>query len=251
MIGKTKPTAPIKASTQEFVEIETVKNDILMFKDNSCCIIIAPETTNFDLLSQDEQNGMIYAYASLLNSLSFPIQISIISKRTSVTIYLGKLDEKIKLQTSQVLKNRLVNYKEFIKNLIKQNTVLEKSFYFVIPFFALELGVKSKVTTDYVITRAKTALYPKRDHLLRLLKKTGLGGKVLLEKEIVELFYNLYNQDGPATKLASLDNYTDTISTAEAKIQPKLDNLPEKEATDNLKTETQDINTNSSTLSHI
>lgn len=255
MNKQIKPTAPIKASTQDFVEIEAIKDDILMFKDNSCCVIIAAGTTNFDLLSEDEQHGMIYAYASLLNSLSFPIQICIISKRTSVTSYLALLDEKIKLQTIDVLKNRLESYKDFIKNLIKQNTVLEKNFYFVIPFFALELGAKIKVAKEYVIARAKTALYPKRDHLLRLLKKTGLGGKVLAQQEIVELFFNLYNQDGVATKLASPESYTDIISTASDTISTRSEEdknqTGSKGPIEEIKSQIDSIDINSSKIGQI
>lgn len=218
MTRKVKPTAPIKASTQDFVEIEAVKDDILMFKDNSCCIIIAAGTTNFDLLSKEEQLSIINDYASLLNSLSFPIQISILSKRTSIVSYLDKLDEKIRVQNSEVLRNRLINYADFIKNLIKQNAVLEKNYYFVIPFFALELGIKTKVTKEYVITRAKTSLYPKKDHLLRLLKKSGLGGKVLKDQEIIELFYTLYNPASPSLKLSSMESYTSVLSVGSEKI---------------------------------
>lgn len=214
MAKSVKPTSPIKASTQDFVEIEAVKDDILMLKDNSCCVIISPGTTNFGLLSQEEQQSMIYSYASLLNSLSFPIQIVILSRRMSITTYLANLDKKIGTQTEPILNKRLISYKDFIQNLIKKNTVLEKTFYFVIPFFSLELGVKTKVNKEYIFTRAKNALYPKKDHLLRLLNKAGLGGKVLYSQEIVELFYNLYNVSAVGYKLGPVEGYTDVVATA-------------------------------------
>jgi hypothetical protein len=54
-------------------------------------------------------------------------------------------------------------------------------------------------------------LYPKRDHLLRLLKKTGLGGRALFEQEIAELYYNLYNPSSTGRKLAPIKNYTDVV----------------------------------------
>lgn len=213
-----KPTSPIKASTQDFIEIEAIKDDILMLKDMSCCIIIKSGATNFGLLSEEEQRSMIYSYAGLLNSLSFPIQVLILSKKMDISSYLDYIDIKIANQADEVIKKRLVNYKEFIKTIVKKNTILEKSFYFTIPFSPLEMGIKAsagkKFNTEYVITRAKTALYPKRDHMMRLLKKAGLGGVILKEQEIAEIFYNLYNPSASGQKLAPIKSYTTIVSTA-------------------------------------
>lgn len=212
-----KPTSPIKSSTQEFVDLEFVKEDIAIFKDNSASIIIACGTTNFGLLSQEEQNAMIYAYSGMLNSLSFPIQILILSKKMDISSYLDYLDLKIKKQNNDNLKTRLINYAEFIKTITKKNTILEKKFYFTIPFSPLELGIEGarngRINRQYIFTKSKVALYPKKDHLLRLLKKAGLGGHVMYEQEIVELFYNLYNPSPSGRKLAPIDSYTNIIST--------------------------------------
>lgn len=213
-----KPTSPIKSSTQDFIEIEAVFEDVVMMKDYSCAVLIEAGTTNFGLLSEEEQNALIYSYASLLNSLSFPVQISIISKRMDISSYLSYLEEKLASQKSELLRKRLITYTEFIKAMVKKSTILEKNFYFVIPFSPLELGLasntKRKLEKDYVFTRAKTALYPKRDHLLRLLKKAGLGGRVLYEQEISEIMYNLYNPTDTGRKLSALKSYTDIILTS-------------------------------------
>lgn len=212
-----KPTAPVKSSTQNFVEIEAAKDDILMLKDLSCCTIIEAGAVNFGLLAEEEQQATIYSYGSLLSSLSFAIQIVILSKKMDISSYLDYLDEKVKSQTDSFLNSQLIEYREFIKNIVTKNTILEKNFYFVIPFSPLEMGVtaatKGKIRKEYVFARAKTALYPKRDHLLRLLKKTGLGGRVLFEQEIVELYYNLYNPSATGRKLAPVKNYTDIVLT--------------------------------------
>lgn len=213
-----KITSPIKASTQDFIEIETVKNDILLLKNYSACTIVNSGTVNFTLLSEDEQSAIIYSYASLLNSLSFPVQILILSKKMDISSYLKHIDIKINLQINSNLKQRLLNYQEFIKNIVKKNTMLEKKFYFVIPFSPLEMGIagvsKKNFTKEYVVARAKISLYPKRDHLLRLLKKANLNGRILYEQEIIELFYNLYNPSSIGRKLGSpVKSYGDVILT--------------------------------------
>ncbi len=63
---------------------------------------------------------MIYAYAELLNSLSFPVQILILSKKMDISSYLDYLDDHINKQPQELIRNRLINYKEFIKNIIKK-----------------------------------------------------------------------------------------------------------------------------------
>ena len=212
-----KPTSPIKATTQTFIEIEDIRDDILLLKDFSAATIIEVGAVNFWLLSVEEQSSMIYSYAGLLNSLSFPTQILIISKKMDISSYLEYLEGKI-IKQRDLMKQRLTSYREFIKTIVKKNSVLEKRFFFAIPFSPLEMGVSgvntSGLNKEYVVTRAKTSLYPKRDHLLRLLAKTGLRATILQKQELTELFYNLYNPSATGRLLAPIDSYTDVISTS-------------------------------------
>lgn len=210
-----KPTAPIKSTTQNFVEIEDVRDDILLLRDFSACIVIEVGAVNFWLLSQEEQASIIYAYASLLNSLSFPVQILILSKKMDISSYMDYLNGKVKTQQNAIIKNRLLSYQDYIKTVVKRNSVLEKRFFFSVPFNPLELGVSGMnakgMNREYVISRAKTSLYPKRDHLLRLLAKVGLRALVLQRQELVDLYYNLYNPSSTGRQLAPVESYTDVI----------------------------------------
>ena len=211
----TKPTSPVKASTQSFIEIEEIKDDVVLMKDFSAATVVEVGAVNFWLLSTEEQSSMIYAYSELLNSLSFPIQILIVSKKIDVSTYLDYLEEKINKQTVDILQKRMVGYREFIKSIIKINTVLEKRFFFIVPFSPLEMGIiganPNSLNKEYVFTRAKTALYPKRDNLLRLITKIGLRGSVLQRQELTELYYNLYNPSATGRRLAPIESYTDVI----------------------------------------
>jgi hypothetical protein len=214
----TKPTSPVKASTQSFIEVEEIKDDIILMKDFSASVVIEVGAVNFWLLSTEEQSSIIYAYAGLLNSLSFPVQILIISKKMDISSYLDYLEEKINKQGSQILKTRLIGYRDFIKNIVKKNTVLEKRFFFVVPFSPLELGVSGanpgSLNKEYVLSRAKTSLYPKRDNLLRLIAKIGLRGSILQRQDLTELFYNLYNPSSTGRRLAPVESYTDVIMSS-------------------------------------
>lgn len=217
MPKKTKTTSPLKSTTQKFIEIEEIIDDIILLQDKSACTVIEVGAVNFFLLSTEEQQSLIYAYGGLLNSLSFPVEILIMSNKMDISSYLEYVKGKILTTSSDVVKSRLESYREFIKNVVKKNTVLEKRFFFVVPFSPLEMGAKglqtSKIKKEYLASRAKTALYPKRDHLLRLLSRLGLKSTILGKQQLTELFYNLYNPSSTGKQLAPVDSYTDTVLT--------------------------------------
>src|SRR3990167_898355 len=109
----------IHSTTQDFIEIVDISDDIVFFKSGYACMVIEVSSVNFFLLSADEQNARIYGYMSMLNSLSFPIQIMIVSKRIDLAAYLGLLDQKITSVANPRIKEHLQLYKEFIQELIK------------------------------------------------------------------------------------------------------------------------------------
>lgn len=196
---------PIRSTTQEFLEIEDIKNDLLLLSDGSCVTIIETTAVNFGLLSEKEQEALIFAYSGLLNSLSFPVQIYLHSKHKDISGYLQKLTLAETQQKNPILASRIERYREFISSTVKERNVLDKKFYLVIPFSALELGVTNVSTLvrkrglpypkEYILNRAKTVLTPKRDHLLRQLSRLGLKGSQLTNQKLIELFHDIYNQE--------------------------------------------------------
>lgn len=197
-------TQTIKGSTQQFVEIEDIKDDVLLLRDGSAALIIETTAVNFGLLSESEQDATIFAYAALLNSLSFPIQIIVRSKKMDISSYLASLDEKIQGQTNEALRKEMQLYRKFIEATIKDNNVLDKKFYIVIPFSKLELGVGGALPRvkkglpfdrNYIVEKAKNALYPKRDHIIRQLARLSLKAMPLSTPRLATLFYEIFNPD--------------------------------------------------------
>jgi hypothetical protein len=222
-----QPTsAPIRASTQEFIEIEDIMDDILILRDGSAALVVETAAVNFGLLSEEEQDALIYAYASFLNSLSFPLQIVILSKRMDISSYIELITQTEEKQLNLTIKERLRRYREFILSIVKANKVLEKKFYLVLLFSSLEMGVKGAVrgrkklpfSKDYIISRAKTSLFPKRDHLLRQIGRIGIKGRQLTTQELVELFYNIYNPTTTGQKLGEISGYTKPLVEGLGKI---------------------------------
>lgn len=225
-----QPTSvPIRATTQEFLEIEDIVDDIIIHQNGSAALIIETTAVNFGLLSEEEQDALIYAYASFLNSLSFPLQVVILSKRMDISSYIEFIAAEEEKQSNPIIKERIRRYRDFILSTVKENKVLEKKFYLVIPFSALELGIKDAFSVsykkkklpfskDYILSRAKTSLFPKRDHILRQLGRIGLKGRQLATQDLVERFYNIYNPTLTGEKLGEISGYTKSMVEGISKI---------------------------------
>src|SRR3989339_1646213 len=104
----------IVATTQDHLDIETIQNDLVILKTGICSMLIETSAINFGLLSEEEQDAIIYAYAGLLNSLSFPIQIVIKSEKKDISAYLELLGLQEKQLKNHVLKDRMSKYRQVI-----------------------------------------------------------------------------------------------------------------------------------------
>jgi len=199
---------PVRASTQEHLPIEDIQNNLVILKDGSCAMVLKVSSLNFDLLSEKEQDAIMNAYGALLNSLSFPIQIVIRSQKKDISSYLEILKtQEEKTKTNPLLKNLISSYQKFVAEMVKKNNVLDKKFYVVIPFSSLELGVTSTLTSmikprknlpyskEDILQKAQLSLNPKRDHLIKLFSRIGLSAKQLETKELISLFYEIYNNE--------------------------------------------------------
>jgi hypothetical protein len=198
---------PIRSSTQKLTEIVDINHDLVMYSDGSCSLAVTTSAVNFGLLSEKEQDAIIFTYAGLLNSLSFPIQILIRTQHKDIASYLHLLADQQDKQTNPKLKQSIKDYREFVAATVKEKDVLDKKFYIVIPFSALELGVSTKVlfgsrkrglpyAKDYIYERALMVLTPKRDHIIRLLARVGLRANQLTGIQLTKLFFSIYNPGG-------------------------------------------------------
>jgi hypothetical protein len=204
----TNKIIPIKSSTQAFTEIETINNDIVMFVDGSCSLVLSTSAVNFGLLSEKEQDVLIGAYAGLLNSLSFPIELLVRTQHKDVTVYLKLLEEREQKQANPKLAKSIHDYRLFVAATVKEKDVLDKKFYIIIPFSSLELGPSPGVLFGskkrglpypkaYIFEKALTVLNPKRDHVVRLLGRVGIQAHQLSNEQLVRLFFTAYNADVP------------------------------------------------------
>lgn len=208
---------PIKSTTQLFTEIESIENNIMLYSDGSCSLVISASAVNFGLLSESEQDAIISSYAGLLNSLSFPIELLIRTQHKDVTAYLRLLEEQERKQTNPKLAKSIHDYRLFVAATVKEKDVLDKKFFIVIPFSSLELGASASVffgnkkrglpyQKQYIFEKALAALNPKRDHVVRLLNRLGLQAHQLNNEQLARLMFVTYNAGVPAPDDETIKN---------------------------------------------
>ena len=224
----------IRATTQDHVDIEDIVDDIVILKDGSGCLILQANSINFDLLSEVEQEATIYAYAAILNSLTYPIQILIHSERKDISEYLRLIKMYEDRQSSKILKEQIRRYRHFVEETVERNNVLDKKYYVIIPFTNLELGASKALFSSlggkkglpfekkYILEQARNHLFPKRDHLFRQFGRLGIRLRQLTTPELIELFYRTYNPESSGQKLAPTEAYTTPIVQGPANLAENL-----------------------------
>ncbi len=224
----------LQSTTQKYLELFDITNDVIILQDGSVSMVLNSTAINFDLYSEEEQDAAIYAYAALLNSLSFPIEIVIRSQKKDVTSYLDLLKDAEVKAYNPVNKKNIREYRQFVEELVQERNVLEKKFYIIITYSALEAGIISgstfipgmtnKKTADTldktsVLEKALTNLEPRREHLIHQFARIGLFLQQLKTQELIQLFYTIYNPD--TTKGIRLGTSTDySHPLVEANIPP-------------------------------
>jgi hypothetical protein len=203
------PDTPIIVSSQEHLPIADICEDVVLYKDGGVALIMESTSLNFSLLSEKEQEAVIAAYAALLNSLSFSIQIFVQTQRKDISSYMKYLDESAKKITNPKLYRLMQAYRKFILESVKKKNVLGKRFYVVLPFSPLELGIVKSIGSitkgrralpypkSYIIKKAKVILYPRRDHLVRQMGRLSIKLRQLATNELIELFRGIYDPRPP------------------------------------------------------
>ncbi len=196
------------ASTQQHLDIYDIDQGLIILKNGGARLVLSCTAVNFNLLSEVEQDAIIASYSGLLNSLSFPIQVVVRSKKMDISFYIDQLKTVEKEQTNRFLKKRIASYRSYVEQLISKGEVLDKSFYVVIPYQEMLLTSpesplrklfpgRKKVgfNKSAILKKAKIQLEPKKEHLIKQFNKIGIKTRQLNTQELIELFYDIYNPD--------------------------------------------------------
>lgn len=128
--GKKSPSM----GTQIFLPFSEIHDDTVILKNGGVRAILRTTSLNFNLKSEEEQNALTFGYQSFINSLEFPIQIVVRSRKMDIDKYVEGLQAKQKLQTNPLLQKQTNEYIDFIGKLVEYADIMEKDFLVVIPF---------------------------------------------------------------------------------------------------------------------
>ena len=208
-----KQKGPI--STQNTLLFSEMRENMIIMSDGSFRAVVECESINFDLMSSREREGIEFSYQNFINSLYFPIQVLIRSRRVDIGPYLDRLAEIRRNQDNMLLNVLMDDYMDFIDILAQEANIMDKSFYVVVPYYpageenafkqqtkglfnSFFSGKKEATVTkidQVTYTKAKDEIKNRIDSVMNGLFQMGVKSWQLNTRQLGELFYTSYIPD--------------------------------------------------------
>lgn len=199
----------IGVSTQQYLDIAEIKDDVVIMKDGTLRAVILVSSINFALKSEDEQNAVINSYVMFLNNLNFMLEIVIQSRELDIDNYISYLEEKAKQQINKLLKLQTEEYVEYIKELTSMGKIMNKRFFVVVPynplsdkqkgfFSLLREAIKpasSIKLKEKSFRRYQDMMDRRLDSVMGGLSSMGVSVARLDTQSLIELYYKTYNPE--------------------------------------------------------
>ena len=199
-----------EANTRQFVEIQEIRNDVLILKDGSLRQIIKVGSTNFELKSQDEQLAVLQNFRNFLNSLDFSVEIMIMSRKLNINKYLAFINESAENQQNELLRIQTVDYSKFVQELTQLANIMAKDFFLAIPFYISPKVSKGIGETFKSVFKPSTVVKEMKpedfeSYRIQLSQRVnlvfenvagmGLAPKPMEQDGLINLYYRLYNPE--------------------------------------------------------
>ncbi len=195
--------------SQNLIKISEIRDGVIVLTDGTMRAIMMVSSVNFALKSENEQNAIVYAYQDFINALDFPIQISISSRKMDITAYIEQVKVLKEKQQNELLRLQMVEYINFVEQMVKDGNIMSKTFFVTIPFSVTQnkkegptgrflKGFKGAtgqkvVLRDEEFDHYRTQLFQRVEQIAIGLQGIGLRVVPLQTPELLELFYNVYN----------------------------------------------------------
>jgi len=197
-----------KNSTLNFVQVAEIRDGTLILREGQMRAILAVSSANFALKSSNEQEIIIGTFQGILNSLEFPIQILVQSRRLDLDPYIEKLRQLEDKQTNDLLRVKMQEYIEYIRQMLQEVNIMNKEFYVIVGYEPVNLKedlfgrffralnpsryIRQK-QEDFVLNR-KT-LMSRADQIASKFSGLDLKVDLLNTEQLIALLYNSYNPD--------------------------------------------------------
>lgn len=190
------------SATQQFVPIEHIRDGIITLKNGELRAVLMTSSLNLSLKGDDEQQAILLQFQSLLNSLEFPIQFFIQSRRLNIKPYMDLLESRSGEVVEDLLKIQIKEYMGFIRKFAEETNIMTKHFFIVVPY--LPPGVASGTRSSFgvgsqkddggvLFETSRTQLEQRVATVSQGLARFGVRAQKLGTEEVVELFYKLFN----------------------------------------------------------
>jgi type IV secretory pathway VirB4 component len=201
------------ANSQDLVNVKEVRDNTIVVKGGGLRQVIMVGGTNFALKSEEEQNVITQLYQNFLNSLDFPVQIIVHSRKINIDKYLEKLEDRKVQEPSGLLQNQISEYQDFIRNFVKDYAIMKKLFLVVVSYAPASfipgaatvsrmLPFRKKQTPEGATAQSEadfkesvSQLRQRTDSVADGIRAVGLEATILNDDQLVELFYNFYNPE--------------------------------------------------------
>lgn len=172
-----------KYSSRNQIDIEGVRDGILVLPRKEYRVILESSSINFELMSEDEQDALIDTYQNFLNSINTSFQILVRIRELDMDKYLEGFKSRMNSKEKEIYKKQAENYMEFISGLVSNNKILTRKFYVVLPY----------KSNDDEFTVVKEQLQLQSDLVAKGLGRLGMQIRKLNSLEVLDLFYSFYN----------------------------------------------------------
>ena len=191
-------------SAQDFLEVETLREGILVLKNRSIRGVMLVSAQNFALKSEEEQDATIFQFQNFLNSLDFSLQILIQSRRLNITGYLDYLKTLHENQQNDLMRSLTKDYQKFVQQLIQGSSIMAKNFFFFFPFSLLETVPMEQRSgfhapkisgniTEEDFERMKFQLWQRMEFVALGLRRVGLKTAPLSNEELMEALWGWHH----------------------------------------------------------
>ncbi len=180
----------------------------MVMRDGSLRAVIMVSSINFSLKSEEEQEAIISSYVRFLNSVDFPIEIVVQSRKLYIEPYLEEMKKKQEQMKNDLLAIQMADYRDFVRELVELGDIMVKKFYIVVPYtpgsgkysggFFARLGDLFSAAQLIHISKERfekfrNDLYKRVDYVMSQLNAMGIKGVALDTQSLIELAYESFN----------------------------------------------------------
>lgn len=195
-------------ASQQMIPVSEIRDGVTILNDGTMRATLMVSSVNFALKSQEEQDAIVFAYQDFLNSLDFPVQVTISSRKMDITPYLESVRTLRDKQQNDLLRLQMDEYINFIGELVKGSNIMTKTFFVTVPFSVQQSrkeGFFSKITKGVKGAAGKHVIDEEefehnRSQLMQRVNQVALGLRSfglrlvpLQTQELLELYYTMYN----------------------------------------------------------